>query len=574
MPTDIFEEQPPDAKPTKKIKWYWHVLGFLLMIWVLGGLRVLCFQDIPLLVFLVCVHVLMSLSVSQWLGFSLKSWSGMFFQFFWTLGVIVWILLLLFFVIPPFAISPETTYLTEPRSKDFYGIDYQAAIEQQLDPGVPPEENGFRLLTETLGRPLYNDMVGNKFEDQHWNRLCEYLNLPTDIEPTLPYIDWEKYRKTLEPEEQEIVNAMHRESEHILLSEEAMPIVQRWIDENAPALELFIAAIQMPVLYVPSMFGANLKEAVPVNDDISRSMARSLGVRVRYRLATGDIESAWNDVLAMYRLGEQHRRTVWNVISVLLNTAIVNRANRSAESVLLHSDWDSEEILQRYEKIAPFLQPLREDKIRFVLRNRRLEVLDDLQFFPFSKEEMSAANWQDWWKKKNAYAFFRRGYAMVEANLIFDKQEQWFFDVLPVKEWEIEIRRTDDVFKLTAWYGPLVGPPVVISQLLSTLITSTDEWLKVLPSSRQANILLTPLVFALEAYRRDKGGYPDELDALREDYIAEIPLDPFSGEAFRYVKEGENYLLYSVGPNGIDEEGRDNNDVPKGDDIRRGELPQ
>jgi hypothetical protein len=33
--------------------------------------------------------------------------------------------------------------------------------------------------------------------------------------------------------------------------------------------------------------------------------------------------------------------------------------------------------------------------------------------------------------------------------------------------------------------------------------------------------------------------------------------------------EPPGFLLYSVGPNGIDEEGRDRNDDPKGDDIRR-----
>jgi len=560
MTTDILEEQPPDAKPTKKMKWHWHILILLFTIWSLGGLRVLCFQDIPLLIFLVCVHVLVLLPVSQWLGFPPKSWSGRFLQFLWILGVIVWVLLLLFFVIPPFAISPETTYLTEPRSKDFYGIDYQAAIEQQLDPGVPPEENGLRLLTETFGRPFF----GKKFEEQHWNRLCEYLDLPTDIEPTLPYTDWE--RMTLEPEEQEIVNAMRKESAHMPLPEEAMPIVQRWLDENEPALELVVAAIQMPVLYAPPMFGEDLRKTVLVNDNIGRSMARSLGIRVRYCLATGDIESAWDDVLTMYRLAEQHRRSVWDMESAFTNHAILGSASLFAEAVLLHSDWDSEEILRRYEKIAPFLRPIREDEIRFVLRNRRLEILDYLQFIPFSKEEMTAANWQDWWKQKQAVQF-RRGYAMVEANRQCDEWERQFFDGLPAKE--MEFIEMEDFFKFIAWYGTFVGIPVAVGQGMSALLIYTGDAFRTLPESSQAHVSLTHLVFALEAYRRDKGGYPDELDALQGDYIAKIPLDPFSGEPFCYVKEGANYLLYSVGPNGIDEEGRDHNDVPKGDDIRR-----
>ena len=562
MTTDILEEQPPDTPPTKKMKWYWHILLFLFTIWGFGGLRVLCFQDIPLLIFLVSVNVLIALRVSQWLGFPLKSWSGRLLQFLWTLGVIVWILLLLFFVIPPFAISPETTYLMEPRAKEFYGIDYRAAIEQQLDPGVPPEENGLRLLTETFGRPFF----GKAFEDQHWNRLCEYLGLPTDIEPTLTYTDWEEYRTTLEPEEQEIVNAMRKESAHILLSEEAMPIVRQWLDENTPAIELIVSAIQMPVLYAPPMFGEDLSKTVLVNDNIGRSMVRSLGIRVRYCFATGDIEAAWDDVLAMYRLGEQHRQSVWDMGSAFTNSAILGSASAFAEAVLLHSDWNSEEVLRRYEVIAPFLQPFRENEIRFVLRNRRLEILDFVQYVPSSREEMLAKNWQDWWKQKQA-VYFRRGYAMVEVNRQCDEWEQRFFDGLPEKE--KEFMGMYDICKIVAWYGTLTSIPVVVGQGMSALLIYTGEALRTLPESGQAHVSLTHLVFALEAYRRDNGGYPDTLDALQEHYIAEIPLDPFSGEAFRYVKEGENYLLYSVGPNGVDDEGRSHNDKPKGDDIRR-----
>jgi hypothetical protein len=87
--------------------------------------------------------------------------------------------------------------------------------------------------------------------------------------------------------------------------------------------------------------------------------------------------------------------------------------------------------------------------------------------------------------------------------------------------------------------------------------------------SHHARISLTQLVFALESYRRDKGKYPDALDELQQGYLAEIPLDPFLDKPFRYVVEPANVLLYSVGVNGIDDEGRDWDDEPQGDDIRR-----
>ena len=105
-------------------------------------------------------------------------------------------------------------YLSEPLAAEFYGIDYHAFIEQQLDPGVPPEENGFRLLTETFGRSLFDKLVERRqtFKDEHWHRLCRFLDLPTDIEPALTFTSWHEYTATLTTEEQEMVKTTWEES--------------------------------------------------------------------------------------------------------------------------------------------------------------------------------------------------------------------------------------------------------------------------------------------------------------------------------------------------------------------------
>jgi len=63
---------------------------------------------------------------------------------------------------------------------------------------------------------------------------------------------------------------------------------------------------------------------------------------------------------------------------------------------------------------------------------------------------------------------------------------------------------------------------------------------------------------ALSAYKFENGQYPDSLDVLvAGDYLAEIPRDPDSGGPLRYrlTSDGEDYLLYGVGPNGVDDGG-------------------
>ena len=73
--------------------------------------------------------------------------------------------------------------------------------------------------------------------------------------------------------------------------------------------------------------------------------------------------------------------------------------------------------------------------------------------------------------------------------------------------------------------------------------------------------------FALAAYHRDNGRYPDRLDVLAPKYLKEVPRDLFSGNALIYRPALKGYLLYSVGPNGKDDGGHGPEDKPEGDDI-------
>jgi hypothetical protein len=75
------------------------------------------------------------------------------------------------------------------------------------------------------------------------------------------------------------------------------------------------------------------------------------------------------------------------------------------------------------------------------------------------------------------------------------------------------------------------------------------------------------LAFALAAYHGDHGRYPAKLDELAPKYLEKIPNDLFSGKPLIYRLEDDGYLLYSVGPNGVDDDGRGHDDQPRGDDI-------
>ena len=75
------------------------------------------------------------------------------------------------------------------------------------------------------------------------------------------------------------------------------------------------------------------------------------------------------------------------------------------------------------------------------------------------------------------------------------------------------------------------------------------------------------VAFALAAYQREQGSYPKKLEELAPKYLANVPDDLFSGKALIYQPNAKGYLLYSVGVNGVDDQGRSYDDDPSGDDL-------
>ncbi len=73
---------------------------------------------------------------------------------------------------------------------------------------------------------------------------------------------------------------------------------------------------------------------------------------------------------------------------------------------------------------------------------------------------------------------------------------------------------------------------------------------------------VTRLAFALAEYRARQGSYPAKLADLVPKYVATVPRDIFNNEELHYQRQGGGCLLYSVGPNGKDDGGRNREDNP------------
>ncbi|MBI2434013.1 MAG: hypothetical protein HYV26_14215, partial [Candidatus Hydrogenedentes bacterium] len=71
---------------------------------------------------------------------------------------------------------------------------------------------------------------------------------------------------------------------------------------------------------------------------------------------------------------------------------------------------------------------------------------------------------------------------------------------------------------------------------------------------------LTCLGLNVEAHRAEHGELPRALEEVMP--AQQLPLDPFGGQHYRYLHTQEGFFLYSLGPDGVDDGGKQTEDSP------------
>jgi len=71
----------------------------------------------------------------------------------------------------------------------------------------------------------------------------------------------------------------------------------------------------------------------------------------------------------------------------------------------------------------------------------------------------------------------------------------------------------------------------------------------------EAMMRATLVGLAVKRYQLTNDDWPPSLDALKPTYLDHIPIDPFDGKPLRYVVEDDIANVYSIGKDGVDDEG-------------------
>ncbi|VAX41764.1 hypothetical protein MNBD_PLANCTO03-1666, partial [hydrothermal vent metagenome] len=123
-----------------------------------------------------------------------------------------------------------------------------------------------------------------------------------------------------------------------------------------------------------------------------------------------------------------------------------------------------------------------------------------------------------------------------------------------------------DAMAESAVFDPFERPPLptvtgdlVLLEMLLPALSRILEHADQIETRRRG----TAVMIALERHYLAHGFYPDTLSALVPEYLAVLPIDPWTGEPLRYRLHGEGasaYVLYSVGPDAEDNGGQPDED--------------
>jgi hypothetical protein len=116
-----------------------------------------------------------------------------------------------------------------------------------------------------------------------------------------------------------------------------------------------------------------------------------------------------------------------------------------------------------------------------------------------------------------------------------------------------EVQRSEKRFarhEMRKHPNPLVWP-ILWWQLMESIKRASEKHFRIIAQER-----LLAAELALRCYQADKARPPARLEALVPDYLSKVPQDPFTNQPLIYRPQGTNWLLYSIGPDGVDNGGK------------------
>ena len=542
--------------------WASIVFPFLLFAFVFGGTDAILLQDSWS--FGIALFLVMSLNCNVFF----KSLSRFRQSLVSALLILVGFTVVLF-VIPPVHIAKSTTFLTEPKTLNGTKINYARVISERIPREKLVNENGLRNIAETFGPAILNT---EQNRNEYWKKLCDILKLDPKQKPTQFCQTAESFfsqrREEIVPSSP--IRLLEQLRENPWKSDE-FPVAKDWLEQNDAAFNLLAEAVKQENFTIPVLWSESLAErdAAPKLEYFLSAIGRDLRIRIQNAIGNGQHDKAWTDVLTQFHLARHLFQQAFEPTTFFNAQILWADAVQSAVATCQYGNFSAEELESKLAELDFFLLPFSKELGKSIVDTERLLALERMQATawgensnfesPFFKRFFRFFHWNETLRKINAYfdwveVLEMPNYTLASSFPIRENASDWsqiikcgLFRAVPDKRGLMEIKLwTDRAHQL--------------EQQLKTI---------------QARAMLLRSAVYLEMYRKEHDGkYPAIWTDLKVVYGDNIPDDPCrpprsSNRSFKYMplENGIGYKLYSVGPNGIDENGISWKENRKSDDI-------
>lgn len=481
-----------------------------------------------------------------------------------------------------YSVSAETTYVVDRPDNHGY-VDYISAVNERLSAGITPENNANVLIWKALGP----HPEGSTMPDEYF----QWLGIAVPPEQGEYMVPWgaflkERLKDRYSEQHAALDDRMFKAGKWPWSAQEE-PELAEWLERNEKPLALIIAATKRPEYYNPLTpkrtedWSPGLVGSLLPTVQKCREVSQALVCRALLRVREGKVTDAWQDLLACHRLGRLLSRGGC-LIEALVGIAIEQIAS-IADIVFLDNVKPAAPqalaYLAELKQLPPM--PALADKIDLTERFMTLETmllvaryglpyLDSLhkaRFQPPQENNTSTKLFNpsvDWDPAlRNANRWFDRivtAQRLPERSARVRELAQISQDLKALKQQIATVGMIEKALSGPQERGEVAGS-IVIALMVPAFERVQDAADRCVQQQRNVHT-----AFALAAYRSAHGRFPARLDELSPKYLANTPNDLFSDKPLIYKPNDKGYVLYSVGINGKDNEGRGPDDEPQGDD--------
>lgn len=330
--------------------------------------------------------------------------------------------------------------------------------------------------------------------------------------------------------------------------------LRKWLDDNQPALAEWRKGTVLERSQEVALKNCTWSTLLPVTQEC-RQLAELARLQAERCLHEGDSRQAWvwlNAALRSSRHVQQHgvliQRLVGSAIQSLTAEGIV-RWSAHSDVAIDHLRNAISDVNAADQMTPPISDTLKADYVTWCNQLRAEDELWEVAAMD-SPEDARVMRFRLWWlgEPERSQRVMRHAYQNVLAEI----------DKLP-RDRTPTTPGFSKLFDLPAGpNGQLAGRDVeklIGTSHLAAAVVPGFEQLDESTRLESARRVALPAAIGCQIYRRLHGDWPTRLEELVPDILPDAPIDPLGkvGDLLRLKRDGDDLIIYSVGPNGVDD---------------------